>query len=506
MYINQNPRGVALILVMSFIMLLAAFATALLLQTSKQSQSAQSGENFAKTLYITEAGISDGIADLDVGGTGNLGTADAPVSFHRGNYYTTATKNPDDTVTLVSTGTNGAQQRKIEVVLKGTLGVDAALTVFGKPKHTKFKMESKKKDKKDPRIDGLPDMVPAIQVQSSSAMTDLLKEIRKLVRGKKIDENSLTGDPLMDIVTGKKKKKEGTGDLTTVPVAVEQKGDPRLSSDLFDKVHDALWDKAVGDYLANPHIRLDKPHDVADGTIWGTKDNPLVTVISGHDVHIRKGSKVSGAGTLVISGDLKVDGGATFDWNGNIIVLGGKDIDKPADGKAKLEVNHGTFNLDGDVFLLGHERGSAEVKIKEREEDKDGFNSKTEINGSILVLPGELAKRARFKIEGGDNKVNGLLVINGHDKAEFKLKDPDKDVPEDVEEDFDGTLTVKGAIALGTDNGKKGDMKIEIKSDVLVQYDSKIVNKQLKDLQDLLKSLNLNLNSSYTVQSWRELL
>lgn len=486
---SPRVRGAAMILVMSVVMLLAALATAILLQSTFQSRAESSDEDAVKALFIGEAGISDGIASLDSGGTGNLGSDAAPISFSRGSYYVVATPNTDGTTTLVSTASFGKSQRKIEVVLKNALFLEAAMTVFGKPLSTQFQMNSQKSGIKS-RVDGLPDMVPALQIQNTLTMNALVKEIKNGVSNGTIDANSLTGDPLMYFPSGK----------TNVGVAVQQKDNPTLNGDLFDKVHDALYDKILTDMLKAATV-IDKAKNIPDGTQFGTTASPQTTLISGHGIVIQKGTTVTGSGTLIVSGDMLVEGGATFKWDGNIIVLGGKDIANPADGKSKFENHHGDVSVNGNVFLLGHEKGSAEFKILEQDDQRDGFNSKSNFNGSVYILPGELAKKAKVTIDGGDTTINGLVVVNGHDRTEFKLKDDDKQLL-----DFDGTLTVKGAVALGSDTTKKGVLNVNLKGDTLVQYDRKIVDKQLSDLANMLKSMNIGLPLYFLVQSWRELL
>lgn len=116
-----------LVITMNVIVILTAMAGAFLLVAFADNKEHQSAEARMKAFYIAEAGLSVALADVRVGGDGQIGTEASPISFNNGTYYTASIRE-GDVVTVVSIATYGGETEAIEGVIDQSPSGDAFFT------------------------------------------------------------------------------------------------------------------------------------------------------------------------------------------------------------------------------------------------------------------------------------------------------------------------------------------------------------------------------------------
>ncbi len=207
---------------------------------------------------------------------------------------------------------------------------------------------------------------------------------------------------------------------------------------------------------------------VPDGTVWGTQENPQITVIDAKKLKIDGGAQVTGYGTLIVYGNLDIHHGS-LDFTGNIIIMG-----ESPDGKtkeAKLQNHHGTLNIDGTVILLGNGKGKAKLHIHNTNKVDDGG---TNITGAVLLFSGSgnQKDKAEFKAKHGNLNVDGLVAIIG-DKVKVDLH------PENKKKKGTQSINIQGGLIVAVPDDGNGNQKADVKlhGNVTVQYDSvKVAN------------------------------
>ena len=139
---SDRDAGTALIVGIITVMILAGLASALVTTNVTESGRKQAAIARTQVLYIAESGVKSATIDLERGGSGNLGSEDAPLSFGGGDYWVTATDNGDETFTVVSVGELRGARQAVEIVLApvkesifnqamfGDLDLGASGTVF----------------------------------------------------------------------------------------------------------------------------------------------------------------------------------------------------------------------------------------------------------------------------------------------------------------------------------------------------------------------------------------
>lgn len=137
-----REAGIALVVTIITVLLLAGIAAALVDTNVFESGRKQAAIDRTQVLYIAEAGAKVATIDLERGGSGDFGTADAPVDFGGGHYWVDSTDNGDETFTVVSVGELRGERRAVEIVLApekeslfkyamfGDLDLGASGTVF----------------------------------------------------------------------------------------------------------------------------------------------------------------------------------------------------------------------------------------------------------------------------------------------------------------------------------------------------------------------------------------
>jgi len=116
-----------LIITMNVIVILSAMAGAFLLVAFSDNKEHLSARSRMKAFYIAEAALSVALADVRVGGEGQIGSRIAPVSFNSGTYFT-ETVREGDVVIVVAVGAYGGETQAIEGVIDQSSAGDAFFT------------------------------------------------------------------------------------------------------------------------------------------------------------------------------------------------------------------------------------------------------------------------------------------------------------------------------------------------------------------------------------------
>jgi hypothetical protein len=120
---DRRCRGGALVLVAlatAGLAVLALSVTSLGLSSSKEQRGT---DEHLSSLYVAEAGVSDGYATLAAAGSAGIqpgstiGTLN-PTTYDNASYSVTRTNNADGTISLVSTGTLDHSDSRVELILK----------------------------------------------------------------------------------------------------------------------------------------------------------------------------------------------------------------------------------------------------------------------------------------------------------------------------------------------------------------------------------------------------
>ncbi len=114
---SYRERGSTLVVVLAAVVVIAAFAYALMENTGSDHRRTSALERGVRATYLAEAGANHAIADIAVMGPGSLGSSESPVSFGGGGYWFNIVDNGDGTFTVTSLGRAGDQLRGLQVVL-----------------------------------------------------------------------------------------------------------------------------------------------------------------------------------------------------------------------------------------------------------------------------------------------------------------------------------------------------------------------------------------------------
>lgn len=120
---RRNERGAALYFALVIGVSLMGMSAIMVETSSMTSAENQVSRKQAIRLQIAEAAVRRGLYDLNTGGTGTLGSAQAPVAFGQGAFWTTTTDNGDGTYTIVGRGRYGDDHRAISAVVQDAGGV-----------------------------------------------------------------------------------------------------------------------------------------------------------------------------------------------------------------------------------------------------------------------------------------------------------------------------------------------------------------------------------------------
>lgn len=506
----KNKKGVALILVMCLVLVVSLGAASFMGLAGNEIKLASLQADSTKAFYLAEAGVQRAVYELksgggswtnwtDVGGKKVLST-----SLGSGQFKVVVTDATGDTPTVTSTGylpdiTSPEVQREVRVVLRHNLPApENAINIFGSPtKHAKVKiMEHDKKHQGEILVSGFDagsgsDRL-ALGVEDIDALNKIINDLGKHLKKGGDLEDILVGDP-MNTFTDKK------GNTFTASIGqVDSQG---FDADLMENIAEQLADdvrsmtptqtidlggKKRGDDLLDPD---------GDGEVeLGGSEDDVIYLTNG-ELKLKEELSIEGTGTLIIDGGKLDLDNATFDWDGDIYILG-----NDRKGEAKFKVRHAEVDIDGDIFLLGSDDGKAKLEFHNEDGKNDGD---TEIVGSILAFGGTGDKsKVELKVHHGDLDIEGFITMTG---TKSKL-----DIHQHHHKDADSDIKIEGGICiLVPEADKKKKEKAEIKlrahgggeGSLEIQYNSDIVDAAIQRLTGKLDLPDRLLN----VTSWQEL-
>jgi Putative Ice-binding-like adhesive domain len=114
---SSPERGSMLVIVLAAVVVVAAFAFALMQNAGHDHRRTSALERGVRAVYLAEAGANHAIADLAVLGAGSVGSQTSPVAFGGGGYWFDIVDNGDGSFTVTSFGQTGEQIRAMEVIL-----------------------------------------------------------------------------------------------------------------------------------------------------------------------------------------------------------------------------------------------------------------------------------------------------------------------------------------------------------------------------------------------------
>ena len=115
---HDDERGMALYAVAVLLVVLAAISTSIFTGAIASKQELDGVQASIRRYYLAEAGMTHAILDLNLGGTGALGTPGAPVPFGDGGYWVTAGAQMDGTITITAYGIAGGGIRGLRAAVQ----------------------------------------------------------------------------------------------------------------------------------------------------------------------------------------------------------------------------------------------------------------------------------------------------------------------------------------------------------------------------------------------------
>ena len=510
---RNEEEGFVLIvstIIMSLFLLLAVpFLTQMSMEYRLNEKSSQS----IVALSLAEAGIERAIWEFNKGDVSSWSGDDDLRALVLSSFKTSngtvmgdikiSIADPEgDNPILEATGTVPMGSRNVEKIIRVELergypipAPENALNIYGSPsKHAKVKiLEHDKKHDGEIVISGYdagggPNKL-ALGVEDADTLDAIINDLGKHLKKGGDLEDTLIGNPV-NTYTDKK------GNSFTASIGqVDTKG---FDADLMEEYAQILADNARS---LTPTQTFDLGGKEKDDGILDPDGDGYVQLGSWEDdviymtngtLKLEKELVIKGTGTLVIDGgklDLKH---ATFDWDGDIYILGNEKK-----GDAQFKVRHASVDITGDIFLLGSDNGKVKMDFHNDDGKNDGY---TKIKGSILAMGGTGKKsNAELKVHHGGLDIEGLITMSG---TKIKL-----DIHQHAPKNGENDIRIEGGICLlvpEAENEKKEKAEIKLhargggEGDFVIQYNSEIVKAAVKRL-----SQKVNLPGKFNVVSWQ---
>jgi hypothetical protein len=116
--LHRSDTGAALYMTVVVLVVFVAMTTAMVTLSISQKEEREESIQHAQRRLLAEAGISDATALFRAGGTGIVGSSDAPMVLGAGEYFVTMTQNDDGTRFLDSRGTVGSGARTLRATVR----------------------------------------------------------------------------------------------------------------------------------------------------------------------------------------------------------------------------------------------------------------------------------------------------------------------------------------------------------------------------------------------------
>jgi len=556
---GRKDRGAALIVAMVAIIATAGMAVALINMASTRSKGASDRTDRFEAFQAAQAAVDRAMVRMAVAGPENasfgvqflsdsrvgklndiattdggddtggptgdidLKALDTTAMINDAEYFARVGDAGNSTYAIVGAARLGGAERVIEVIVKPPASDElpgpfppsgeesgGAISLFGQVgKKAKLKLPGHLGDPADSE-DG-DDLVVisgkdkagnqdtlGLGVSDIESYKKLVEDITKKMAEGKIPEGVFDGDPLntFDVkgtdVTTSIGESKGLVDGDTMEAYAEA---------VAETVRNELIPQAIkdGTYYDDDTFKKDKGEILTDAT-WGDSPDD-VTVIDAKKLKIDGDATIEGTGTLVIMGELDIHH-ADFEWDGDIILLGDtKD--------AKLHNHHATLDVDGTIVALGSgKKGKSKIHIHN---DKKTDDSTSSINGGVLLLGGgeDTKDKVEFKVKHGSLDMRGLLMMMGHQvKVDIK-PEHGKKKGDPGHFNFDGNLVLGTSEYSDSKKEKKNKLDVKLSGNVAIQHDSDAVNEALGLFKEFFDEFAPDVEppattGSYDIVLWRE--
>ncbi len=111
---TTNQAGHTMAIALFLILVLMSFGFTMLSSVGSAKKEVSSTRERMRQLYLAEAALDAALLSLRTGGTGNVGSSAAPITFGGGAYWTEATDNGDGTWTVLAVGSYGRRVRVVQ--------------------------------------------------------------------------------------------------------------------------------------------------------------------------------------------------------------------------------------------------------------------------------------------------------------------------------------------------------------------------------------------------------
>ena len=343
--IHKNEKGIVLATGLMFMAIIAIVGSTAVLITTTDLKIGTNYITSEQAFYVAEAGIqhaanvlkagtSNGFNDELLGADGIQDTSDdfilsfgSSVSFGDGNYAVKVTDNddgdgdpfsdPDNKVIITSTGTVNNASKTIEAVYYyRKVDVDGALGIYGDGPAVELSGASE--------IDGRDYKVPPDFDCSGAGCTATLAGGVPAEPGIYAEE-AITQKGLITDETDPKQNIFG---------------DPPVKDVGGSEISVSYWQDFANSLT--PDLTVDSAEGTITENIFGSRDNPQITMISDSATGTHLSGTIDGAGILIVNGDLQITG--TFHFEGLIIVMSGGDLVVTGTGRS---ITYGSVVLAG---------------------------------------------------------------------------------------------------------------------------------------------------------------
>lgn len=596
-YKRNYVRGNALVmgLIISSMVALSAL-TLISISTSSKAEVTRE-ELRLQAYYNAETALSRALLELNNNVSyDNFGPGIVSSTNNNNEYYTSFYLDVNNTPTILATGVvnPGSEdeiKRSIEVKLSSVPGVNipgyekevAALSVSGKLKKAKFSFGKAffldkllDHDPDDPaesddyfdnytsdiasdlpsyndehfvHISGFdisPDGidVPGIAIDDPDVYKRVLHQVARQIERGTLPADIVDGDPTVAYTT-----KSGN----TINTSIVNLPNPVFSTEYYDTLIEGLSEGITG--LIPDASTVVRGNNLTISQDLVLSDDPSsITYVDAETLTIDGGATVSGTGTLIVQGDININGGS-LNWDGNVVLMAkakkknsnpivftqdtvkrimysnnaltidyvpGSDV-TPTNGKdRKVELRNigGNISVDGNMILLASSLDSNnKALLKTDRSNASGTKPQTYIKGSLLVMAHSgkgMSGKAEVVLKDGLMDIEGVMSVIGvrssiemapkrghtHDNQKACCK-------KHVLNQEHPTLYVEGSVALAVPTQGNEDglyAKLALHGEVSLKYDHVKVQEATQKLlafNDLMQP-NPPFVSQYTIVSWRE--
>ncbi|HIE65008.1 MAG: pilus assembly PilX N-terminal domain-containing protein [Nitrospira sp.] len=335
----HNERGMALVISLLMLAIVTTIGMASIMATSTELHLGGNKRVTAETLYVAEAGVQHALRELkgqdfDVVVAANVGQSWITVSDFNGTPgmgYTVKVSNTSDSgnvadtnsifVTSIAVNPSGGS-KTIEAEVSNpalTLPINASMSVSGNFSRIKFSGNA--------TING-----------------DLPADETPVVGSDCAEHKAGISVDSMDTYTDIDVKKHAGDNITGIGLNPSIQLRPSdMSPTMVQNIASLLGEKA------DQTIIVDDKKVNNDDVVWGTVDDPQVTVImmTGEDVRMKFNGNTTGYGILIINSETskkgRVEFNGNFEWNGLIVITGDAGFDR-------IKAN-GNDSITGGIIL-----------------------------------------------------------------------------------------------------------------------------------------------------------